>query len=51
MNRRLLGKEKSLNDPIKDEDGAEWQDWLVDDKDDQEFKLSQQQEFSERKNK
>ena len=49
MNRRLLGKEKSLNDPIKDEDGAEWQDWLVDDKDDQEFKLSQQQEFSERK--
>jgi len=49
MNRRLLGKEKSLNDPIKDEDGAEWQDWLVDDKADQEFKLSQQQEFSERK--
>ena len=49
MNRRLLGKEKSLNDPIKDEDGAEWQDWLVDDKDDQEFKLSQQQELSERK--
>ena len=49
MNRRLLGKEKSLNDPIKDEDGAEWQDWLVDDKADQESKLSQQQEFSERK--
>ena len=32
MNRRLLGKEKSLNDPIKDGDGTEWQDWLVDDK-------------------
>ena len=24
MNRRLSGKEKSLNDPIKNEDGAEW---------------------------
>ena len=49
MNRRLLGKEKSLNDPIKDEDGAEWQDWVVDDKIDQELKFSQEQEFSKRK--
>ena len=30
MNRRLLGKEKSLNDPIKMRSGAEWQDWIVD---------------------
>ena len=50
MNRRLHGKEKSLNDPIKDEDGQEWQDWLVDDSLDQELKLSQKQEFNERKN-
>ena len=49
MNRRLSGKEKSLNDPIKDEDGTEWQDWIVDDKTDQELKLSQDQEFVERK--
>ena len=49
MNRRLSGKEKSLNDPIKDEDGAEWQDWIVDDKTDQELKLSQDQEFIEKK--
>ena len=35
MNRRLLGKEKSLNDPIKDGDGTEWQDWIVDNKIDQ----------------
>ena len=49
MNRRLLGKEKSLNDPIKDEDGTEWQDWIVDDKTDQELKLSHDQEFSQRK--
>jgi len=50
MNRRLHGKEKSLNDPIKDGDGTEWQDWLVDEKIDQELKLSQQQEFNQRKN-
>ena len=49
MNRRMLGKEKSLNDPIKDEDGGEWQDWLADDKIDQELKLSQKQELDQRK--
>ena len=35
MNRRLLGKEKSLNDPVKDDSGTEWQDWLVNNKIDQ----------------
>ena len=49
MNRRMLGKEKSLNDPIKDEDGTEWQDWIIDTSLDQELKLSQDQEFKERK--
>ena len=49
MNRRLLGKEKSLNNPIKDESGVEWQDWIVDDKVDQELKLSHKQEFDQRK--
>ena len=49
MNRRMLGKEKSLNDPIKDGEGAEWQDWLVDDEIDQELKLSHKQEFDKRK--
>tara|TARA_B100000686_G_scaffold231555_1_gene239131 strand:- start:186 stop:1085 length:900 start_codon:yes stop_codon:yes gene_type:complete len=49
MNRRLYGKEKSLNDTIKDEDGGEWQDWIVDDKIDQELKLSHEQEFNQRK--
>ena len=49
MNRRLHGKEKSLNDPIKEEDGLEWQDWIIDDNLDQELKLSQDQEFNERK--
>ncbi len=50
MNRRLHGKEKSLNDPVKDDSGTEWQDWIVDDKLDQELKLSQDQELNERKN-
>ena len=49
MNRRLLGKEKSLNAPIKEEDGSEWQDWIVDDKIDQELKFSDQQELDKRK--
>jgi len=49
MNRRLLGKEKSLNVPISDENGGEWQDWIVDDEIDQELKFSQQQELSLRK--
>ena len=49
MNRRMSGKEKSLNDPIKDEDGAELQDWVVDTNLDQELKLSQDQEFNQRK--
>ena len=49
MNRRLQGKEKSLNDPIKYDGDGEWQDWLVDEKTDQELKISQDQELSQRK--
>ena len=49
MNRRMLGKEKSLNDPIKDDSGAEWQDWIVDDNLDQELKFSYDQELNQRK--
>jgi len=49
MNRRLLGKEKSLNAPIRDENGGEWQDLLVDGKIDQELKFSHQQELTLRK--
>ena len=35
MNRRMMGQEKSLNDPIKSGETDEWQDWLVDDSLDQ----------------
>ena len=49
MNRRLHGKESSLNAPIKNEDGSEWQDWIVDNNLDQELKFSQEQELNQRK--
>ena len=49
MNRRLMGHEKSLNDPIKAGETDEWQDWLVDDRLDQELIISQKQEFDEKK--
>jgi len=49
MNRRLSSQEKSLNDLVG-EDGNEWQDWLVDKSMDQELKVSQNQEFKQRKN-
>ena len=48
MNRRLAGKEHSLNAPLG-EDGDQWQDWLVDKEMDQELKFAQQEEMNERK--
>jgi len=48
MNRRLAGKEHSLNSPIG-EDGDQWQDWVVDKEMDQELKISQQEEMDQRK--
>ena len=49
MNRRLMGQEKSLNDPIKNGETDEWQDWLVDDSLDQELVISQKQEYNDKK--
>ena len=49
MNRRLMGHEKSLNDPIKAGETDEWQDWLVDEHLDQELIMSQKQEFDDKK--
>ena len=48
MNRRLAGKEHSLNAPVG-EDGDQWQDWLVDKGMDQELKLAQEEEMNQRK--
>ena len=48
MNRRLSGKESSLNVKIG-EDGDEWQDWLTDKGMDQELKFAQKEEMDQRK--
>ena len=49
MNRRMMGQEKSLNDPIKSGETDEWQDWLIDDSLDQELIISQKQEYDDKK--
>ena len=48
MNRRLSGKEHSLNAPVG-EDGDQWQDWIVDKEMDQELKFAQKDEMEKRK--
>ena len=48
MNRRLSGKEHSLNAPIG-EDGDQWQDWVVDKEMDHELRFAQQEEMGQRK--
>src|ERR1700759_2243415 len=49
MNRRL-GGDASLNTPIREEgDAGEWQDWLVDDQDNQESRLVESEESDNRK--
>ena len=51
MNRRMMGQEKSLNDPLQsgEKEKGEWQDWVVDDNMDQELYISQKQELDEKK--
>ena len=50
MNRRLAG-DTSLNAPLRaDADGGEWQDWLVDDEEDQETLLAEREELDNRRN-
>ena len=44
-----MGQEKSLNDPIKSGETDEWQDWLVDDRLDQELSIAQDQEYKDKK--
>ena len=48
MNRRLSGKEHSLNAPVG-EDGDQWQDWVVDKEMDHELRFAQQEEMGQRK--
>ncbi len=49
MDRRLSGPDHSLNAPMRaDGEGGEWQDWLVDERDNQETKLGEAEELAER---
>ena len=48
MNGRLLGGDQSLNAPVRMDGEGEWQDWLVDEHDNQEIVYSNTQETQQR---
>jgi RNA polymerase sigma-32 factor len=49
MNRRLSTPDHSLNARVRDETEDEWQDWLVDEEDDQEKRLGDGEELNNRR--
>jgi RNA polymerase sigma-32 factor len=50
MNRRMTGGDSSLNAPMRsDGEGAEWQDWLVDEGETQEEEFAEREEMDERR--
>ena len=49
MNRRMSGPDSSLNAPLRADSDGEWQDWLIDDSENQETLLADQEEMSERR--
>jgi RNA polymerase sigma-32 factor len=49
MNRRLSSPDHSLNAPVRADGEGEWQDWLVDDRDDQETELAEREELGRRR--
>jgi len=49
MNRRLASPDHSLNAPVRIDGEGEWQDWLVDDRDDQETELAEREELGNRR--
>ncbi|HUN45763.1 MAG TPA: RNA polymerase sigma factor RpoH [Stellaceae bacterium] len=49
MNRRLMAPDHSLNAPVRAESEGEWQDWLVDERDNQETRLGNSQELGLRR--
>ena len=48
MNRRLAAPDHSLNAPLRIDGDGEWQDWLVDERPDQEVELGERQELKGR---
>ncbi len=49
MNRRLAAPDHSLNAPLRADSDGEWQDWLVDDTQDQEHSLADSEELGQRR--
>jgi RNA polymerase sigma-32 factor len=49
MNRRLAAPDHSLNAPLRADSDGEWQDWLVDDSQDQESRLADSEELGKRR--
>ena len=49
MNRRLTAPDHSLNAPLRSDSEGEWQDWLVDESENQETVIAEQEEVSGRK--
>ena len=50
MNRRLAAPDNSLNAPLRADAEGEWQDWLIDEHENQEIRLAEREELSLRKN-
>ena len=49
MNRRLAASDHSLNAPVRLDGEGEWQDWLVDESDNQEVELAEREDMGKRK--
>jgi RNA polymerase sigma-32 factor len=49
MNRRLAGADHSLNAPLRADSEGEWQDWLVDENENQEDALAEREEMGNRR--
>jgi RNA polymerase sigma-32 factor len=49
MNRRLSAPDHSLNAPLREEGEGEWQDWLVDDTPNQEARMGDSEELTQRR--
>ncbi len=49
MNRRMIGPDQSLNTPVREESGGEWQDWLVDPGEDHETVFAEESELAHRR--
>ena len=49
MNRRMSGPDQSLNAPVREEGGGEWQDWLEDSNESQETTVLEANELDHRR--